>query len=200
MLGLLLACSGREIDQLAVVPMAWSVPPLAPSVPVQPAPPACLAGYRCDLDAHEPVVTEVRIEKSAHRLHLIADDAVVRSYGVAIGRGGAGPKRMEGDARTPVGRYRITSRLPKSPWHLFLGVSYPNVDDWARHRKAKRDGAVPWDRDIGFGIGIHGRRRDMADGQHKRSDWTLGCIALDNHEIEEVARLVPNGTAVVIEE
>jgi lipoprotein-anchoring transpeptidase ErfK/SrfK len=77
-------------------------------------------------------------------------------------------------------------------------VSYPNLEDHRRYGALRVQGGVPVGAGVGFGIGIHGRSARMRDGEHKSQDWTLGCIALDNPEIEEVAALVPNGAAVVI--
>jgi hypothetical protein len=177
-----------------------------PSPRAQPsaaAPPSrCPQGRHCDYQALErtprPKVTEVLIEQGPHRLHLLAGDTVVKSYRVALGQGGLGAKQYEGDAKTPIGTYKISGRLPTSPWHVFLAVSYPNLDDWHHYAKLKAEQRVPVWAGIGFGIGIHGRGKGMRDGDHKEQDWTLGCIALDNPEIEEVAALVPNGTTVVI--
>ena len=74
----------------------------------------------------EPRVTEIRIHKSAHTLELVSGGEVVKTYRVAIGPGGAGPKRMQGDRVTPVGRYKISGRI-KNLFHEFLVVSYPNA-------------------------------------------------------------------------
>jgi len=162
----------------------------------------CPAHLSCDYDAliRDPTthVSAIRVEKGPHRLHLLAGETVVKSYSVALGYGGAGPKLREGDGVTPIGTYKITGRLPTSPWHLLLGVSYPNYEDVKRFARLKAAGEVPHDANIGFGIALHGRRSDMADGQHKKSDWTLGCIAVDNHEIEEISRLVKTGTTITI--
>jgi murein L,D-transpeptidase YafK len=142
-------------------------------------------------------ITEIRIQKGRHRLELLAGDQVVKSYRVAIGPGGSGPKRMEGDRVTPVGRYRVTGRF-KGLFHQFLVVSYPNDEDRQRFAELKRRGEVPAGRGVGFGIGIHGTGQKDWNGVHKESDWTLGCIALDDDEIDEVARMVKDGTAIVI--
>ncbi|HSO00074.1 MAG TPA: L,D-transpeptidase family protein [Candidatus Nanopelagicales bacterium] len=142
-------------------------------------------------------VTEIRIDKSDHTLTLVAGDDVVKTYKVAIGPGGAGPKRFEGDKRTPVGTYRVSSRI-KGLFHRFLVVSYPNAEDVARYAELKRRGEVPEGRGVGHGIGIHGVGSKELSGAHKLTDWTLGCIALDDDEIDEVARLVPDGTRIVI--
>lgn len=145
----------------------------------------------------QPRVTEIHIDKSDHALQLVADGRVVKSYRVAIGPGGAGPKRMEGDKVTPVGTYRITGRF-KGLFHQFLVLSYPNDEDRRRHAEARRRGEVPADVGVGFGIGIHGVGVKEWNGVHKESDWTLGCIALDDAEIDDVAARVLDGTKVVI--
>jgi murein L,D-transpeptidase YafK len=145
--------------------------------------------------AADPAVTEIRIEKNAHTLKLLARGDTVATYRVAIGPGGAGPKRMEGDRVTPVGRYHVSARI-KGLFHQFLVVSYPNADDVRRFATDKREGRIPAGRGIGNGIGIHGGGH--AGPGEKDDDWTLGCVALDDDEIDEVARKVPDGTAIVI--
>jgi lipoprotein-anchoring transpeptidase ErfK/SrfK len=77
-------------------------------------------------------------------------------------------------------------------------VSYPNDEDRARFAALQREGRVPAGRGIGHSIGIHGVGSASLSGVHKETDWTLGCIALDDAEIDEVARLVPDGTKIVI--
>jgi murein L,D-transpeptidase YafK len=144
-----------------------------------------------------PGVTEIRVHKADHTLELVAGDDVVKSYRVAIGPGGAGPKRMEGDKVTPVGTYRISGRI-KGLFHNFLVVSYPNAADVARYGEAKRRGEIPAGVGIGGGIGIHGVGSDDWKGVHKERDWTLGCIALDDDEIDEVAASAKDGTKLVI--
>nr|AYM54515.1 hypothetical protein [Racemicystis crocea] len=142
-------------------------------------------------------VDEIRIDKSDHTLELVAGGAVIKSYKVAIGSGGLGPKRMEGDKVTPVGRYRITGRF-KGLFHRFLVVSYPNEEDRRRYAELKKQGLVPAGRGVGFGIGIHGVGNKEWNGVHKESDWTHGCVALDDDEIDEVSKLVKDGTTLSI--
>jgi len=162
----------------------------------------CPAHLDCDYEAllrnPAPPVTAIRVEKAAHRLHLLAETTVVKSYRVALGFGGAGPKLREGDGATPVGTYKITGRLPTSPWHLLIGVSYPNYEDVKRLSRSKAEGKIPHDANIGFGIALHGRAADARDGEHKSSDWTAGCIAVDNDEIEEISKLVRAETTITI--
>jgi murein L,D-transpeptidase YafK len=147
--------------------------------------------------APKPVITEIRIGKSAHRLDLIAGKDVVRSYSVALGSGGAGPKRFEGDKTTPVGTYKVTGRF-KGLFHRFLVVSYPSEEDRARFAVLKAKGVVPAGRGVGHGIGIHGVGGKEYAGEHKKNDWTHGCIALDDNEIDEIAGMVKDGTRIVI--
>ncbi|MFO0758383.1 MAG: L,D-transpeptidase [Byssovorax sp.] len=144
-----------------------------------------------------PAADEIRIDKSDHTLVLRRGDQTIKRYKVAIGPGGPGPKRMEGDQVTPVGTYKVTGRI-KGLFHQFLVVSYPNDDDRARFADLKKRGIIPRDKRIGNGIGIHGTGHPDWNGVHKETDWTLGCIALDDAEIDEVARLVKDGTRIVI--
>jgi murein L,D-transpeptidase YafK len=142
-------------------------------------------------------VDEIRIDKSDHKLELYAGGTAVKSYKVALGSGGAGRKQMEGDKVTPVGTYRVTGRF-KGLFHQFLVVSYPNEEDKRLFAERKQRGLVPSGVSAGFGIGIHGVGRKDWNGVHKESDWTHGCIALDDGEIDELASLVKDGTRIVI--
>lgn len=142
-------------------------------------------------------VDEIRVDKSEHRLELIKDGQSIKSYKVALGSGGAGPKRFEGDRTTPTGTYRISGRF-KGLFHQFMVVSYPNDEDRKRFAELKKRGEVPAGRGVGHGIGIHGVGNKEWNGVHKQSDWTLGCIALDDNEIDEISKLVKDGTRLVI--
>lgn len=147
--------------------------------------------------ASAAAVTEIRIDKSDHTLKLVAGTDVVKTYKVAIGSGGMGPKRFEGDMTTPVGTYKVAGRW-KGLFHQFLNVSYPNDEDKKRYAALKAKGVVPAGAGVGFGIGIHGTGNKAWNGVHKLSDWTAGCIALDDAEIDEVSKLVKEGTKIVI--
>jgi murein L,D-transpeptidase YafK len=165
--------------------------------------PACPRGFTCALDAWDrvprPKITEVWIQKRAHRLHLVADRTIVRSYSVALGSGGLGQKRVEGDRVTPSGTYSITGRYP-SRWHTYLALDYPNDEDRRRFAELVARGEVDAKKGPGSAIAIHGHRADQHDGVHKRWDWTLGCVALDRAEIDEVADAAPVGTKVVLDD
>ena len=134
----------------------------------------------------------LRLEKGKRRLTAFSGDTPVRVYLVALGKQPAGHKEVEGDMRTPEGLYVINDKNPKSAYHLNLGISYPNEADRAH---AKTLGKSP-----GGDIKIHGLAPDFADiGQaHRLTDWTFGCIAVTNEEIEELFARTPVGTPIEI--
>jgi len=145
-----------------------------------------------------PKATRVLVKKSAHELVLYRGDVVLKSYRVAIGPGGAGYKRQEGDKVTPVGHFHVTMHQP-SQFHLFLRLDYPTADDRARFTRLVASGELPKDARVGGDIGIHGAPpQPQWKSIHKTVDWTLGCVALDDAEIDEVGALVADGTPVDI--
>lgn len=134
-----------------------------------------------------PVVTKVVVFKGARQLHLLHGKQVLRSYRIGLGFAPVGHKRVEGDGRTPEGLYYIDRRNPDSEFHLSLGISYPNARDVAEARKL---GKSP-----GGDIFIHGRGNPV---DYLIPDWTWGCIAVTNREIEEIYAMVRDGTPIAI--
>lgn len=134
----------------------------------------------------------ILVEKTAHRMTLFKGGHIVRSYDVALGRGGEGDKQRAGDNKVPEGIYRIVGRNPKSAFHLALRVGYPTAE---QERIARAKGIDP-----GGDIMIHGIRNGLGwIGAAQRSvDWTRGCVAVTDSEIEEIWRLVPDGTEIQI--
>ena len=137
-------------------------------------------------------VDKVLIEKQTRRLTLLARGEVVKTYKIALGGNPVGPKEREGDCKTPEGTYIVDSRNGNSGYHLSLHISYPNEDD---KRRAGELGVPP-----GGDIMIHGIKNGFAKlgAAHAEKDWTEGCIAVSNQEMEEIYRFVPNGTVVEI--
>ncbi len=137
-------------------------------------------------------VNKILIEKKERRLTLISKDKVLKSYKIALGGNPNGPKEKLGDNKTPEGTYIIDSKIRDSRYHLSLHISYPNEKD---KRRAKELGVSP-----GGDIMIHGLKNGFSwiGDLHRDYDWTKGCIAVTDEEIEEIARLVPNGTIVEI--
>ena len=135
---------------------------------------------------------KVLIEKKERRLTLLSKSEVIKTYQIALGGDPVGPKERQGDNKTPEGTYIIDSRNSKSDYHLSLHISYPNEKDKMR---AKELGVSP-----GGDIMIHGIKNGLAwvGGSHADVDWTKGCIAVTDEEMEEIYKLVPNGTIVEI--
>jgi murein L,D-transpeptidase YafK len=135
---------------------------------------------------------KIVIEKSAHTLKLMRKGELIKSYGVALGQP-VGKKQRAGDRLTPEGSYFIDRKNPKSTFHLALHISYPNEQDRERARKL---GVRP-----GGDVEIHGLESRWAwlGSWHRKVDWTEGCVAVTNNEIEEIWRLVPVGTPVEID-
>lgn len=134
----------------------------------------------------------VRVEKAARRLTLLGGGQPLKHYSIALGWNPEGPKEREGDGRTPEGLYFISGRNSQSKFHLSLRISYPSPDDIAR---AAAGGYPP-----GSDIMIHGLPNGMTDADTilQGKDWTAGCVAVTNEEIEEIWRVVPDGTPVEI--
>jgi len=135
---------------------------------------------------------KVLIEKKERRLTLLSKGEVIKSYKIALGGNPVGPKVRQGDNKTPEGTYIIDSRNRDSDYHLSLHISYPNEKDKMR---AKELGVSP-----GGDIMIHGIKNGLlwVGAPHAGVDWTKGCIAVTDEEMEEIYKLVPNGTIVEI--
>ena len=132
----------------------------------------------------------VIVDKSDRTLTLMRGGAVLKTYrGIALGGAPVGHKRFEGDEKTPEGRYTIDYRNPDSAYHLSLHISYPDAEDLA-YAKAQL-------RSPGGDIFIHGQPNAMIFGTLS-GDWTDGCIAVSNEEIEELWAAVPDGTPIEI--
>jgi murein L,D-transpeptidase YafK len=132
------------------------------------------------------------LDKSARRLTLFFRGRAVRRYSVALGSHPVGDKKRIGDGRTPEGLYYINGRNARSKYHLALRISYPHT---AQQTRAAQRGVSP-----GGNIMIHGLPREFATvgALHRQQDWTKGCIAVTNEEIEEIWRAVPNGARILI--
>ena len=132
------------------------------------------------------------MHKAERELLLVAGGETLKRYHIALGGHPRGHKTQEGDRRTPEGVYRIAGRNPRSAYHLSLRISYPNEDD--RIQTVHR-GVSP-----GGDIMIHGLPNGFGwiGRLHRWVDWTAGCIAVTDSEIEEIWRSVPDGTPVEI--
>ena len=160
----------------------------------------CLATVCVLIGAHlnlRPLVPNaladrVLVEKAPRRLTLLRDGTPLKIYRVALGRVPVGAKEQEGDQRTPEGSYLIDFHKQDSDFHRALHVSYPGPREVDQ---AAARGVSP-----GCDIMIHGIRNGLGwiGAFHRRTDWTAGCIAVTDFEIEEIWRAVPDGTPIEI--
>lgn len=134
-----------------------------------------------------PEVTRVIVNKGEREMHLLHHGRVLRSFDVHLGFAPEGHKQFEGDGRTPEGDYVIDRRNPNSSFHLSIGISYPNEIDVAR---ATSMGMSP-----GGDIFIHGAPQKV---RRHRPDWTEGCIAVKDKEMEIIYAMVKDGTPITI--
>lgn len=165
----------RLILLLLVVagPLAWA------HWPAKPLPP----GTKAD---------RLVITKSSRTLEIYQGGVMVRGYKISLGREPVGPKQREGDGKTPEGIFRITEHKRDSAYHRALRLSYPEPADVARARAAGVS--------AGSNIMIHGimNRLGVVGRLHRLFDWTAGCIAVTNAEIEQLWDALDDGTVVEI--
>jgi murein L,D-transpeptidase YafK len=140
----------------------------------------------------KPVADHIIIEKKAHRMTLYRGKKVLKTYRISLGRAPIGPKEKRGDHKTPEGHYVIDGRNPNSAYHLSLHISYPTP---TQTENAEALGLSP-----GGQIMIHGLPNGMPNvgSLQQLYDWTDGCVAVTNSEMDEVWNLVPDGTPVDI--
>jgi murein L,D-transpeptidase YafK len=142
-----------------------------------------------------PYADRILVRKSERRLYLLKDGQPIRTYRVSLGVNPKGHKERQGDNRTPEGLYYLDGRNPGSRFYKALHISYPNAKD---KMDATLRGVPP-----GGQIMIHGqpassRLRDLQDGL-RGADWTAGCIAVSNPEMEEIWGYTTNGTPIEIQ-
>ena len=131
-----------------------------------------------------PEVTRIVVFKEERRMYLMHGDIALKAYDMQLGFAPTGHKLAEGDGRTPEGRYRIDKRNPESRFHLSIGINYPRPEDVARARLSSKE--------PGGNIFIHGNPK------RRSGDWTWGCIAVTDREMEDIYAMVRNGTIVDI--
>jgi murein L,D-transpeptidase YafK len=149
---------------------------------------------RAQLKPEAPTKADkIVIEKAARKMSLYHKGAVLKTYNISLGGEPVGAKERQGDHRTPEGTYTISGRNAKSKFHRSLRISYPSAAD---RERAKKAGVDP-----GGDIMIHGLPNGWGwlGASHSKTDWTDGCIAVTNDEIEEIWELVSNGTTVILQ-
>jgi murein L,D-transpeptidase YafK len=147
----------------------------------------------------------LEVYKARRELQLFDGPHLLKIYPIALGTNPISPKERQGDRATPEGAYIICQKNPQSQFHLSLGISYPGPHDAERGFKAGLISAVekkailkaaaqgktpPWNTPLGGEVFVHGRG--------SKPDWTWGCVALDDKDIEELYRIIPVGTPIII--
>lgn len=133
-----------------------------------------------------PEVTRIQVLKGQRRMQFLHHTTLLREYDIELGFAPDGHKTQEGDGRTPEGAYYIDRKNPNSSFHLSLGISYPNANDIAQ---ARARGVSP-----GGDIFIHGTPPIWM----RTPDWTWGCIAVTNEEMDEIFAMIQTGTPIYI--
>jgi len=133
-----------------------------------------------------PTVTSIVVQKARRQMAVLHDNDVLAGFQIDLGFAPLGPKQVQGDGRTPEGVYRINRRNPNSEYHLSLGISYPDVNDVVR--------AQAMGQPVGGDIFIHGTPRRFRN----RVDWTMGCIAVTDPEVEQIYAMVSDGTPIFL--
>ncbi len=139
-------------------------------------------------------IDKILVLKSERQLQVFSKGKLIKTYKISLGREPKGAKQFEGDDKTPEGKYMINDKNPNSGYHLNLGISYPSA---ANTRFAREKEKSP-----GVLIKIHGLKNGLAyiGKFHRFVDWTHGCIAVTNKEIEELYHNIKIGTPIEIRE
>jgi len=137
-------------------------------------------------------IDKIVVNKSKREMLIYSKGNLLKTYKIALGKNPIGDKQFEGDDKTPEGFYFINDKNPNSSYHKNLGVSYPNANDSAE--------AKSFNKPVGGDIKIHGIRNYMGiiGKFHTLRDWTKGCIAVTDEEIDELFEHVPIGTPIQI--
>lgn len=156
---------------------------------------------------NHPIETSIKIYKKDRVLELYGDGERLGKFKIALGGVPEGDKEREGDSKTPEGRYYICTRNDRSKYTLFLGLSYPNIEDAKRglengligqqtfekiKKAIEKKKQPPWNTPLGGAVGIHGKGNSY--------DWTLGCIGLSDEDIKRIWEYTPLKTPVEIYE
>ncbi|MET0242829.1 MAG: L,D-transpeptidase [Flavitalea sp.] len=139
------------------------------------------------------------IDKSDYELKVYDQDGWYATYPVVFGNKNLTDKMYEGDRKTPEGSFKIISKRPHNKWHKMLMLDYPTKDSWAKYNERKAKGLIPRGAAIGGGIAIHGTWPNDDFAVDDFQNWTNGCVALKNEDLDELETYLPVGTKVTIQ-
>ncbi|MGV3636160.1 MAG: L,D-transpeptidase family protein [Flavobacteriales bacterium] len=178
---------------------AWLITPLLVSCrPASPGPaedrapsahitrPQVPLGHLLDSLGLAPADIGFHVDKSERVFQVVVKERVVKSYPCVLGEAPVGDKYFQGDRRTPEGRFTFRSKRVHDKWHKFIWVDYPNAESWRRFKARQAAGEIPEGKDIGGEIGIHGVPEGRDHWITAGIDWTWGCIALRNADVDEI--------------
>jgi murein L,D-transpeptidase YafK len=139
------------------------------------------------------------VDKSDRRFRVYVQDRQLKTYPCVLGVKPEGDKLHQGDRKTPEGTFTFRSKRVHAQWHKFIWVDYPNAESWRRYNARKAQGLIPRGKDIGGEIGIHGVPEGMDHWIEAGADWTWGCIALKNADVDEVYPfIIPGMTSMEV--
>ncbi len=137
------------------------------------------------------------VDKSERRFSVYVQDRLLKTYPCVLGERPEGDKFYQGDRKTPEGKFGFRGKRVHPEWHKFIWVDYPNAESWKRFNRRKADGLIPRGKDIGGEIGIHG----VPDGKDHwidaGADWTWGCVALKNADVDEIYPYIRIGSTTI---
>lgn len=145
-----------------------------------------------------PESLQLRVEKADRRMLVLAQGKVLKEYACVLGENPEGDKRMQGDRRTPEGEFTFRDKYPHRQWHKFVWIDYPNATSRERFAQRKRSGEIPANAQIGGEIGIHGVPMGMDHWIVQGQDWTWGCIAMRNADLDEIYPHIKAGRTVLV--
>lgn len=139
------------------------------------------------------------VDKSERLFRVVSGGRELKVYPCVLGEVPVGDKMIQGDRKTPEGVFGIRSKRMHDKWHAFVWIDYPNAESRRRFAQRKRDGLIPAHADIGGEIGIHGVPEGMDHWIDAGVDWTWGCIALKNPDVDEIYPYIrAGGTTITI--
>ncbi|MBK8226310.1 MAG: L,D-transpeptidase family protein [Flavobacteriales bacterium] len=133
------------------------------------------------------------VDKSERRFRVYVQDRLLKAYPCVLGEKPVGDKHHQGDRKTPEGTFGFRSKRVHAQWHKFIWVDYPNAESWRRYNERKANGLIPHAKGIGGEIGIHGVPEGMDHWIEAGADWTWGCIALKNADVDEIYPFITVG-------
>jgi murein L,D-transpeptidase YafK len=144
-----------------------------------------------------PKPTVIVVHKLSRKLTFYQGLTPLKTYSVVLGSDPYNDKLCQGDTCTPEGVYHVRAKYPHSKWDYFIYLDYPNTKNWLKFARAKKEGRLPPDADIGGQLGIHGTEESYKN--LCGINWTKGCVSLQNQDLEEIYPLVNDKTLVVIQ-